>query len=285
MDLENKLKGLPMIYYVNLDHRTDRKEWMETQFSDWGITNYHRVCASKYDVSKYDEWKDIVVEEGILECISLMSTAVNNIETIVNWYDAHPSETCIMMEDDLSLGTIKYWNFDWTYFENNLPENWECVQLYFCSTYHEDGLSVPMFLHKRHDAGSAAAYLINRSYAKKVKDLMYRDGKYKLTFNDNSFHKRYSKTNIIQDANLFDIGITYSIPLFNLNINLGGDNQQNGNKMFPMDIICSRLIGDWWKNHHHKFSLEDFFTYGKPNDHKMTLKVKMEYITKFLEKC
>lgn len=274
-----------MIYYVNLDHRTDRKEWMETQFDYWGIKNYHRVRASKYAVSEYNDWKDLVVENRILECISLMSTALNNIETIVNWYDSYPSETCIMMEDDLSLQTINYWNFDWTYFENNLPENWECVQLYFCSTYHEDGLSVPMFLHKRHDSGSAAAYLINRSYAKKVKDLMYRDGRYKLTFNDNSFHKRYSDTNIIQDANLFDIGMTYSVPLFNLNINLGGDNQQNDNKMFPIDIICSRLIEDWWKNHHHKFSLEDFFTYGKPNDHKMTLKIKMEHITKFLEKC
>lgn len=285
MDLENKLKGLPMIYYVNLDHRTDRREWMETQFNHWGIKNYHRVRASKYAVSKYDDWKDLIVENKILECISLMSTALNNIETIVNWYDSYSSETCIMMEDDLSLQTIKYWNFDWTYFRNNLPENWECVQLYFCSTYHEDGLSVPMFLHKRCDSGSAAAYLINRSYAKKVKDLMYRDGRYKLTFSDNSFHKRYSDTHIIQDANLFDIGMTYSVPLFSLNINLGGDNQQNDNKMFPMDIICSRLIEDWWKNHHHKFSLEEFFTYGKPNDNKMTLKVKLEDITKFLGKC
>ena len=285
MDLENKLKGFPMVYYINLDHRTDRKKWMESQFNDWGIKNYHRICASKYDISKYDEWKDVVVEKGILECVSLMSTALNNIETIINWYNTYPSETCIMMEDDLSLENIKYWNFDWTYFENNLPENWECVQLYFCSTYQQDGLSVPMFLHKRNGSGSAAAYLINRSYAKKIKDLMYRDGKYRLTFVDNSFHKRYSKTHIIQDSNLFDIGVTYSVPLFNLNSDLGGDNQQNNNKMYPIDIICSRLIEDWWKYYHHKFPLEDFFTYGKPNDPKMTLKVKMEDITKFLEKC
>lgn len=285
IDLKNKLKGFPIIYYVNLDHRIDRREWMESQFNYWGIKNYHRIRASKYDISKYDEWKDVVVEDKIIECLSLMSTALNNIETIVNWYDTYPSETCILMEDDLCLQTIKYWNFDWEYFQNNLPENWECVQLYFCNKYTANGLSVPMFLHKRYDSSSAAAYLINRSYAKKVKDLLYRAGKYRLTFSDNSFHKRYSETDIIQDANLFDIGITYSVPLFNLNINLGGDNQQNDNKMSSMDIICSRLIDDWWKNHHHKFSLEDFFTYGKPNDNKMTLKVKIEDIKKFLNKC
>jgi hypothetical protein len=284
VDLENKLKNLPMIYYINLDHRTDRREWMESQFDHWGITNYHRVRASKYDSSKYDEWKDIVVEKEILECKSLMSTALNNIETIINWYDCNLSETCIMMEDDLSLHNIKYWNFDWTYFMNNLPENWDCVQLYFCYPYQSHGLSFPMFLHKRNNSFSAAAYLINRSYAKRVKDLMYRDGKYRLTFVDNSFHKKHSQVDIIQDANLFDIGITYSVPLFNLNINLDGDNQQNNNSMHPMDIICSKLIGHWWKNKHHKFLLEDFFTYGKPNDWEMTMNVKLKNIKNFIEK-
>jgi len=285
MDLENKLKGLPPIYYINLEHRTDRRESMESQFNYWGITNYHRVNASKYHVSKYDQWKEVVVEKEILESLSVMSVALNNIETIVNWYDTYPSETCIMMEDDLSLTNIKYWNFDWTYLENNLPENWECIQLYFCSAYSEDGLSIPMFLHKRRKlSGSGAAYLINRSYARKLKDLLYRDGKYRLTFRDNSYHMKHSKVEIAHDANLFDIGITYSMPLFSLNTSLSGDNLINNNKMYPMDVICSRLIEEWWKNHHYKFLLEDFFTYDKPNDEEMTMKMPLKDIQKFLEK-
>jgi hypothetical protein len=32
MNLHDKLKTLPPIYYINLDHRTDRREYMETQF-------------------------------------------------------------------------------------------------------------------------------------------------------------------------------------------------------------------------------------------------------------
>ena len=279
----DKLEGLPEIYYINLDHRTDRRDWMESQFEYWGIKNYHRVCASKYHVSKYDEWKDLIVEDGILECLSAMSTALNHIETIIGWYDNNFSETCILMEDDISLANIKYWNFDWTYLQNNLPENWECIQLYYCPRYQTDGLTVPMFLHKRTDATSAAAYLINRSYAKKVKDLLYRNGRYRLTFSDNSYHKRYEKIHITGDSNLFDIGVTYSIPLFNLNSSLDGDSQQNNNKTCPIDIICSKLIKDWWRKYHHKFSLEEFFTYGKPNDDKMSLRVRLEDIEKFLE--
>ena len=40
------------------------------------------------------------------------------------------------------------------------------------------------------------------------------------------------------------------------------------------------LYHDWLKNYHHKFSLEDVFTYGKSNDEEMTRKVKMESIKK-----
>jgi hypothetical protein len=51
------------------------------------------------------------VEKEILESLSVMSVALNNIETIINWYDTHPSETCLMMEDDLSLVRYKVLEF------------------------------------------------------------------------------------------------------------------------------------------------------------------------------
>lgn len=270
MDLKNKIKGLPPIYYINLDHRIDKKYYMESQFEYWGIKTYYRVSASKYNPSLYDEWKSIVFEKEILENKSAMSCALNHIETMIGWYNSNLSETCIMMEDDLSLHNIQYWNFDWEYFQNNLPENWECIQLYFCRTNY-----IPMFLHKRqyNTSYSTACYLINRSYAKKVKDLMYFDGKYKLTLNDGSYQKKYGKTNIIADANLFDIGTTYTIPLFSLNTDIKNDSEQNIYGTSSIDIKSSNLIDIWWKNDHHKFSLDDFFTYGKPYDHLMCRRI------------
>jgi hypothetical protein len=54
--------------------------------------------------------------------------------------------------------------------------------------------------------------------------------------------------------------------------------------MYPMDVICSRLIEEWWKNHHYKFLLEDFFTYDKPNDKEMIMKMPLKDIKEFLEK-
>ena len=55
--------------------------------------------------------------------------------------------------------------------------------------------------------------------------------------------------------------------------------------MYLIDVICSKLIKDWWRKYHHNFSLEDFFTYGKPNDDKMSLRVKLGDMEKVLEKC
>ena len=52
MNLENKLKNIPPIYYINLDHRNDRRDYMESQFKYWNIENYKRISASKYLVSE-----------------------------------------------------------------------------------------------------------------------------------------------------------------------------------------------------------------------------------------
>ena len=266
----NILEEFPKVYYINLDNRTDRREYMESQFDYWGIKDYHRVSASKYLASDYESWKHLVLEDRIIETETLMSTALNHITTIIDWYDNNESETCIIMEDDLSLDNIRHWNFDWKFFKNNIPETWESIQLYFC---RED--FIPMYLHKRIDwSCSAAAYMINRSYAKKVKNLMYVDNKYKLTLCDNSYTKKYRELNIIADANLFDIGVTFSIPLFSINYNFVGDNSQNKNMTNVIDIRSSKVINHWWKNEHHNYKLDDFFTHGKPNDIDMIRGVK-----------
>ena len=39
----HKLKGLPPIYYINLDGQPERKESVEKQFEYWDIENYTRV--------------------------------------------------------------------------------------------------------------------------------------------------------------------------------------------------------------------------------------------------
>ena len=53
----HKLKGLPPIYYINLDEQPERKESVEKQFEYWDIEKYTRVSA--YD-GREDDLGDIL---------------------------------------------------------------------------------------------------------------------------------------------------------------------------------------------------------------------------------
>ena len=52
-----KLKGMPPIYYLNLDGQEDRKIYMENQFKYWQIEDYTRISA--YD-GRDDDLSDII---------------------------------------------------------------------------------------------------------------------------------------------------------------------------------------------------------------------------------
>ena len=40
-----KLANFPTVYYINLDDHTERRQYMEDQFTYWGIEKYVRVSA------------------------------------------------------------------------------------------------------------------------------------------------------------------------------------------------------------------------------------------------
>ena len=52
-----KLKGIPHIYWINLDDKEDRAKYMEEQFTYWEIENHTRISA--YD-GREDDLSDIL---------------------------------------------------------------------------------------------------------------------------------------------------------------------------------------------------------------------------------
>jgi hypothetical protein len=61
VNLKDKLKGLPTIYYVNLDNRTDRKEYMESQFNYWGIKNSYSTACYMINKNYAKKLKEIML--------------------------------------------------------------------------------------------------------------------------------------------------------------------------------------------------------------------------------
>ena len=201
-----KLKGLPPIYYINLDGEPERKESIENQFKYWEIENYTRVSA--YD-GREDDLSDILkgrypqmMSSGEVGCTTSHLKALKMfLET---------GEPCaLIVEDDVDIDIARYWNFTWKEFYSKIPYDWDVVQLAIICTGN-----LYVKLHRRFvNDFSTAAYLITRHHAQKLVRHHVRGEKYKL---DNGVKPR-----AVADDLIYNTGVTYAIPLFLYRISLG----------------------------------------------------------------
>ena len=202
-----KLKGLPPIYYINLDGQPERREYMEEQFKYWEIEDYTRISA--YD-GREDDLSGIIkgrypegVSSGEIGCTT------SHLKAIKHWYDTSDTQCAIMMEDDCWLDVIKYWNFTWKDFISKVPYAWDTLQLAIIST---GDIHVPIHTRFVNDF-STACYVITRHHAKKLIDFHIRGDKYKL---DNGVKPRP-----VADDLVYNSGITYATPILLYRTELG----------------------------------------------------------------
>lgn len=201
-----KLKGLPPIYYINLDDQPERKQSIEEQFKYWEIEDYTRVSA--YD-GRGDDLSDILkgrypenMTSGEVGCTTSHLKAIKMfLET---------EEPCaLIMEDDVDISIARYWDFTWKDFYSKIPYDWDVVQLAIICTGN-----LHVKLHRRFvNDFSTAAYLISRHHAEKIVKHHVRGEKFKL---DNDVKPR-----AVADDLIYNSGVTYALPLFLYRISLG----------------------------------------------------------------
>ena len=195
-----KLKGLPPIYYTNLDRSEDRRKYMEDQFQYWEITDYTRI--SGYDGTGDDDLSGILKGRypdnmGPTD----VGCCTSHLKAIEYWYNTSNTPCAIIMEDDCDLSVVKYWPFSWKDFYSKLPFDYDIVQL---AIINIGALHVRM--HKRFaNDFSTACYLITRHHAKKLIDLCCRDGKYKLDYK--------AKPRCNSEHLIYESGNSFAIPL------------------------------------------------------------------------
>ena len=253
----DKLKNIPHIRYLNLDERVDRRDYLENEFKKYGISNYVRISANRYDPHNYKDWEHQLIFEKRNNKISYISILVNQLQSIIDWYNENVSETCLILEDDLNFTTTKYWSFDWDYLVSRLPCNWDCVQLHIIGERY-----IPMGVTKRsRNNHGATCYLINRRYAKKLIDMHYVDGKFKF-YNNYGYGigwpiYHYQSPDFVP----YEVGITYSFPIFITNSTFGSDCYDG--KINMMARKSDSLVLKWWKDASQKYSLDDLFLLDK----------------------
>ena len=262
--MSSKLDGIPNIYYLNLDSELDRRKYMEMQFEKWNINGVRRFSASNYSVEKYDSWKDILhFSEMISGKNHRLAAAItlSTFEMIRYWLETTDEKYLILMEDDYDLIFIEYWHFDWEYLMNSIPYDWDCIQMSF-----ENPSLIPCFLHPILPGHSLGASLINRRYAEKLVSLHYKDGKFDLS---QKIGNNYwmNDSNFTGDYFLGHCGKTYCIPLLSVNQRFGSYAENVCRKDERTDLEFSyKAYKKWWTVLRDEYTLEDFFTYGKPND-------------------
>jgi len=266
MNLGNKLKGLPSIRLLTLDERSDRQEYAEMQYDYWDISNYTKVSGSKYQSSTYEDWKDLVILNSIPENIKNrhltdVSIALSYLLIIKDWLENTNEKHLVLMEDDYDLFFIEYWHFDWEYLMNNIPYDWDCIQMSF-----ENPNMIPCFLHPILSGHGVGASLINRRHAEKLMSLHYKDGKFDLSQTIGNVQWLMSP-NLTVDYFLGHSGNTYCLPLFSVNQNFGSYAENVDRREERSDLEFSyKACKKWWTELRDQYTLDDFFTYGKPND-------------------
>ena len=207
-----KLRGLPPIYYINLDGQPERKIYMEAQFKYWEVGDYTRISA--YD-GREDDLSDIIkgrypndMSSGEIGCTT------SHLKALKYFLDNSDAPCALIMEDDCDIGTVSYWPFVWKDFFCKVPYDYDVIQLAIINP-----AEVHLKLHKRFvNDFSTACYMITRHHAEKLVRLHCRGGytgeqTYKL---DNGVKPR-----AVADDLIYNSGNTFAIPLFLYRIEMG----------------------------------------------------------------
>lgn len=270
IDLKNKLKGLPTIYYVNLDNRIDRKNYMECQFKKLGITNFKRISATKYLASEIIHWKHCfdgeVYNHG--KCPHSTANTLTHLEMIKEWLENTSEPYMLMMEDDYDLSLVEYWHFDWNYLMSRIPYDWDCIQIGF-----ESKDEIKFFLHPKPEKNTYfGACMITRSHAEKIIRMHYKNYKFNLDMKTADITYITEGNSACVDYFICSTGRTYCIPLITCNVDFGSF-EDNVDNYVDYHDESRKLYYWWWKTQRDKYSLDEFFTYNKHNDCEMTKKV------------
>jgi len=202
-----KLKGLPPIYYLNLDEEPERMMYMEAQLKYWEIENYTRISA--YDGRDGRDLGHILkgtypdgMSSGEVGCTTSHLKAMKE-------FLKTDAPCAIMMEDDCDIGTVVHWPFTWKDFFCKVPYDYDVIQLAIINP-----AQVHLQLHRRFvNDFSTACYMITRRHAQKLMELHVRGDKYKI---DNGVKPR-----AVADDLIYNSGNTFAIPLFLYRIELG----------------------------------------------------------------
>ena len=217
---------------------------MEDQFKYWEIENYTRVSA--YD-GRDDDLSHLLkgrypdmMSGGEIGCTTSHLKALKMFLETDEPY-------CILMEDDVSLDLVRFWNFTWRDFYCKIPYDWDVCQIAIICTG-----DIHIKVHKRFvNEFSTACYLITRHHAEKLVRLHTRGDKYKL---DNGVKPRP-----VADDLIYNSGNTYALPLLLYRTELGSSIHPEHVDAFHKGNFQAQM--NFWQNKGAQMSINELMDY------------------------
>lgn len=265
----DKMKDFPNIHYISVVDDSDRRDLLHKKFKEYGVeeTKLFPHLFERYDdsthnvITEFSDWKLSLGSRG---------PVTSHLKAIKEWYETTDEPYAFFCEDDLSLDTVKYWQFTWNEFFNSLPKDWDCVQLVLLrETFN---LFNNGFRHRCWCDWSACAYLITRNHAKNLIQNYYPESNNTFYLDNKSvdIHAReeWAKIPVVETTlfSNFGDGKIYSCPLFvedviNCNssyLNLMGFKQGQCDKHHENSYS---YYMNWWKTDAQYKTLSQVYTY------------------------
>jgi GR25 family glycosyltransferase involved in LPS biosynthesis len=175
---------------------------------------------------------------------------MSHLRALKEWYNNCDEPQVLFLEDDVSLETIKYWNFSWDELIVKFPKDFDCIQL-LCI---RENLNEIKFRKRYWDDWAATAYLIKREYVKRVLDQYYPNDEFLLTI-------PYGRIIPLVENIIFGLGNTYVIPLFIENINfISTFFERSIKEQHKANHLESSLfVFNWWQTNKNENQLKLLF--------------------------
>jgi predicted GH43/DUF377 family glycosyl hydrolase/tetratricopeptide (TPR) repeat protein len=229
-----KLENFPLINIVSLDESIARREELDNVFKTYDLKKYKFYVYNRYVPGDYNLLGDAHKKLKTPH----IGAAISYLNTIKQWYEESDEEYGFFCEDDISFETVHYWTFTWSEFYNNLPSDWEAVQLCLLSEVDRE---IKFTIRNLHDWGGQAC-ILKRSYVEKLLKHHIIDNAYLMDIPGKP------DLSPCGEHVLFDgIGKVYNFPLFvesqKFESTYSGPTDPNGT-----NARGYRHVINWWKS-------------------------------------
>jgi GR25 family glycosyltransferase involved in LPS biosynthesis len=267
------LNGINVIYWINLDRSTERRNNMENIFADGSFDNIEKIRFPAID-GKNENLVDSILDVP-KKSISYVEYAclLSHLEAIHTFLNSD-YENALIMEDDVTLDFKKYWKKDLKEIIDNAPMDWEIIML----TYISNKIPEEEYIFNRNEYWSAMAYIINKKGAKRLIENTYIDNKYKIDPSINNESDQY----IFQKINTY----VYKYPYF---IYKYGENSTLHQSAVKRHDASRQRIEDMYAIEYKGDTIEGFSKYDISDDYSeynlKNSKYKWIYIFIFILLC